>query len=178
MNLHYLRPMGLREVKNELHELEKEELIYHISELYKKYKPVKQYFDFFADPDEGKIIDQFKERVREGFYPTRGWRLKLGRSRKAINEFKKLGISPEADAELLLYFTECAVQYAREKHPRNEAYYTRLENSFEKALDYMAKNALLPPFRAQCEMVVERSNEFPWHSGTHMQTLFDHFYLD
>ena len=67
--------MGLREVKKELVELEKEELIYHISELYKKYKPVKEYFDFFANPDEEIILNKFKERVHEGFYPNRGWRL-------------------------------------------------------------------------------------------------------
>lgn len=170
--------MGLREVKNELNELGKEELIYHLSELYKKYKPVKQYLDFFTNPDEEKIMTAFKDRVREGFYPTRGWRLKLGRSRTAINEFKKLGISAEADAELLLYFTECAVQYAREKRPRNEAYYTRLENSFEKALEYQHKNALLGFFKEKNETVLERSADFPWHCGTHLETLFDRFYPD
>lgn len=168
--------MGLREVRKELNQLEKEELLFHIGELYKKYKPVKEYFDFFANPNEENIIEKFKERVHEGFYPNRGWRLKLYRSRKAINEFKKLGISPEADAELLLYFTEVAVMYGREKKPKSETYYTRLENSFEKALEYLDKNSLLAQFQNSCANVAERSEPFPWNCGVHMQTLYKRYY--
>ncbi|MDP4664026.1 MAG: DUF6155 family protein [Salibacteraceae bacterium] len=168
--------MGLREVKKDLENLEKQELIYHISELYKKYKDVKEYFDFFANPNEKEILEKFKERVHEGFYPNRGWRLKLYRSRKAINEFKKLGISPEADGELLLYFTEVAVTYAKEKKVATEAYYTRLENSFEKALEHMDKNALLPHFQIQNEAIVERCARFPWNCNVHVQSIYDKFY--
>jgi hypothetical protein len=87
--------MGLREVKTELNKLEKEDLIKHISELYKKFKPVKEYFDFYIDPDEKKLLEQYKEKVTEGFFPKRGYQLKLSISRKAINDFKKLGTSAE-----------------------------------------------------------------------------------
>jgi len=73
--------MGLREVKLELNKLEKEALIKHISELYKKFKPIKEYFDFYINPDESEILEQYKEKVREGFYPKRGNRLKLSISR-------------------------------------------------------------------------------------------------
>jgi len=168
--------MGLREVRKELQELDKEQLIYHIGELYKKYKDVKAYFDFFADPDEKAILDKFKERVHEGFHPARGWRLKLYRSRRALNEFRKLGISPEADAELMLYFTECAIQCAREKKFRNEDYYVRLENSLEKALEHMAKHDLLEKFKPRVEQAVKRSKSFPWNCGQHVETLFARFY--
>ena len=154
--------MGLREVKKELAELDKQELIYHISELYKKYKPVKEYFDFYANPDEILILNKFKERVHEGFYPSRGWRLKLYRSRKAINEFKKLGISHEAECDLLLYFTEVAVAYAREKKVKTESYYVRLENSLEKALEHMIKHKCLALFDARIYTLISRSEQFPW----------------
>lgn len=54
--------MGLREVKSELNKLEKETLIKHISELYKKFKPVKEYFDFYINPDESKILVTTQQR--------------------------------------------------------------------------------------------------------------------
>lgn len=168
--------MGLREVKKELDQLEKDQLIHHLTELYKKYSEVKEYLNFFADPDEKKLIEKYKERVYEGFYPARGWRLKLGRSRKAINEFKKLGISTEADADILLYFTEVAVQYAREKKPKNETYYTRLENSFLKALEYMKKNLVLEDFHQRCDYILERSEGFPWNCNEHLRTLHKRHY--
>jgi archaellum component FlaC len=65
--------MGLREVKSELNKLEKETLIKHISELYKKFKPVKEYFDFYFNPDESKILEEYREKVREGFL-SKTWR--------------------------------------------------------------------------------------------------------
>lgn len=48
--------MGLREVKSELNKLDNETLIKHISELYKKYKSVKEYFDFYINPNESENI--------------------------------------------------------------------------------------------------------------------------
>jgi len=168
--------MGLKQVKAELEHLEKEQLIFHISELYKKYKPVKEYFDFFANPDEQEILEKFKARVHEGFYPARGWRLKLYRSRKALQEFKKLGISPEADAELLFYFAEVAVQYAREKKPKTEAYYTRLENSFEKALEFIHENLMLASFQQRCLEICHRSEAFPWNCPVHLRSIYERYF--
>ena len=47
--------MGLKEVKSELNKLDKDALIKHISELYKNFKPVKEYLDFYINPDKKKI---------------------------------------------------------------------------------------------------------------------------
>lgn len=168
--------MGLREVKKELELLEKEELVYHISELYKKYKEVKEYFDFYSNPDEQAIIEKFKERIHEGFYPIRGKNLKLYRARKAINEMKKLGISAEADGELLLYFAEVGVKYAREKRVKTEAYYIRLENSFQKALEHLQKHDLLEKYEPRCKEIVERSARFPYRANEHIEQSFQSFY--
>ena len=81
--------MGLKEVKSELIKLDKATLIKHISELYKKYKPVKEYFDININTDENKILDQYKEKVTEGFIPRRGNQLKLSISRKAAGRTGK-----------------------------------------------------------------------------------------
>lgn len=167
--------MGLREVRKELSLLEKEELLHHITELYKKYKPVKEYFDFFANPDEDRLLDKFKERVHEGFYPTRGWRLKLYRSRKALNEFKKLGISSKSECDLLLYFTEVAVAYGREKKVKTESYYERLENSLEKAMLHMQKHELLNEFEQRIQTLIQRSEQFPWNCHKRLTEIYTHF---
>ena len=58
-------------------------------------------------PDEEKILEKYKEKVREGFYPKRGMRLKLSLSRKAINDFRKLETSKEKLGDLMLYYVEC-----------------------------------------------------------------------
>lgn len=59
--------MGLRELKSELKKQDKEMLIKHIPELYKKYKPVKEYFDFYINPNENELLKEYKESILERF---------------------------------------------------------------------------------------------------------------
>jgi len=167
--------MGLREVKKELATLSQDQLIHHIVEVYKRYPHAKEYFDFYVNPDEKVILEKYKERVHEGFYPARGRRLKLYRSRKALNEFKKLGVSPEADAELMLYFIEVGIVYAREKRPTGEAYYERLLNMLEKLLTHLVKASLLDEYNESLSHVVERAEGLPWEVQTNMSNLRNSF---
>ncbi len=154
--------MGLREVKSELNKLNKEELIKHISELYKKYKPVKEYFDFYINPDEQKLLEQYKEKVTEGFFPKRGYQLKLSISRKAINDFKKLGTSAESLADLLLHFVENGVDFTNEYGDIDENFYTSIENTYSNALDLIDKNGLLDKFEERANKIVVDTENIGW----------------
>lgn len=167
--------MGLRDVRKELESLEKQAIIHHLIELYKRYPKVKEYLDFFVHPDETALLEAYKLKVHEGFYPARGKRLKLYRSRKALNDFKKLAISPEAVALLLLYFPQVAVAYAREKSVKTETFYTRIETSFRGALEFIAANNLTEHFRSDIDHLVERCAPFPWNCQNHMRTIRDTF---
>ncbi|NQV52561.1 MAG: hypothetical protein HQ500_05225 [Flavobacteriales bacterium] len=168
--------MGLRDVRKELESLEKQAIIHHLLEVYKRFPKVKEYFDFFVNPDEQALLEEYKRRVHEGFYPARGKRLKLYRSRKAVNDFKKLAISPEAVGALLLYFTQVAVMCGRERHVKTEAFYTRIETSFRAALEYLEKNNLLLPFSMDVEDLIGRCEPFPWNCHVHMETIRSDFY--
>ena len=154
--------MGLREVKNELNKLNKTELIKHISELYKKYKPVKEYFDFYVNPDKKKLLEQYKEKVTEGFFPKRGYLLKLSISRKAINDFKKLGTSAESIADLLLHFVENGVEFTNDYGDIDENFYTSLENTYSNALDLIDKNGLLDKFENRANKIVADTEDIGW----------------
>ena len=101
--------MGLREVKSELGKLDKAILTKHISELYKKYKPVKEYFDFYINPDEKKILEQYKEKVTEGFFPKRGYQIKLSISRKAINDLIDSKASKEDIHQKRVWLIYCCI---------------------------------------------------------------------
>lgn len=170
--------MGLRDVKKELEQLDQEELIHHISELYKKHKAVKEYFDFFANPDEDELLEQFKGRIHEGFYPKTGKKLKVYKARKAINDFKKLAYSAEKVAALLIYFTQVSTVYAREHKLKTEAFYVRIENSFEAALKHMQQNMILEQFKEENDSLVERCLPMPWNCHQHMKSLFEEYYND
>ncbi len=164
--------MGLREVKSELNKLDKKELIKHISELYKKYKPVKEYFDFYINPDEKKLLEQYKEKVKEGFFPKRGFQLKLSISRKAINDFKKLGTSAESLADLLLYFVENGVEFTNKYGDIDENFYTSVESTYSNALEIIDKNGLLDNFKKRAYKIVTDTDEIGWGFQDYLEDLY------
>lgn len=45
-------------------------------ELYKKYGPVKEFYDFYLNPKENEVLEKYKEIINNEFFPLRG-QLKL-----------------------------------------------------------------------------------------------------
>ncbi len=168
--------MGLRELKKELSKQDKEILIRHISELYKKYKPVKEYFDFYINPKEEEILEKYKVKVREGFYPKRGFALKLSISRNAINEFKKLGTSKEALSDLLIHYVECGVEFTNEFGDIDENFYSSIENTLAKALELMSKEGILSKFEDRVYDIVEDTQNIGWGFHDYLAELYSEYY--
>jgi len=53
--------MGVSELKKELKSFEKDKLIELFLDLYKKNKAVKEYFDYFINPDEQALFNKFRD---------------------------------------------------------------------------------------------------------------------
>lgn len=168
--------MGLKELKQELKTQTKDELIKHIGELYKKYKPVKEYFDFYLEPDEDKLLAQYKRKVYAGFYSKSVWPIKLSVSRKAINEFKKLGVSQESIADLLLYFVECGVELTNDYGDIYESFYVSVESAFYKALEIMSKESLLDDFKDRCWTIMDNTGNIGWGFHDAISSMYYEFY--
>lgn len=168
--------MGLKELKSQLNKHSKAELVKHISELYKKFKPVKEYFDFYLNPDEAEILEKYKAKVRLGFYPKSGFDIKLSIARSAINEFKKLGTSKEALADLLLYYVECGIELTNEFGDIDENFYTSLENTFDSALKQMNEEEILNKFEARAHRIVENTLNIGWGFHDYLSHLYYTYY--
>lgn len=168
--------MGLREIKAELTKLDKDSLIKHISELYKKYKPVKEYFDFYINPDEEEVLAVYKAKVREGFYPKRGYNLKLSMSRKAINDLKKLGVSTECLADVMLYFVECGVEFTNEFGDIDDNFYTSVENTFEKAIELINQSGVLDKYKERATKVVNDTAGIGWGFHDYLADVYYEYY--
>ena len=153
-------------------------MIRNISELYKKYKPVKEYFEICIHPDEEKLLAVDKEKVSEGFFPKRGYQLKLSvaRRRSAINDFKKLGASEESVADLLLHFVESAIKYADCVVEVSESLYTSIGNTYSNALDLMSKNKVLAKFSRRAHNIVEETEYFGYGLYDYMRDLYEQYY--
>lgn len=154
--------MGKRELKLQLATFDKEQLIGLIGELYEKEKSVRAFLDYYLNPKEDKALATCRERVREAFYPKRGFQLKLASGKKAISDFRKLKPSPESMVDLLLTYVETGVEYTLEFGDIDEAFYMSLESVFRDAMKIIKKNKLQKEFEARAELIVTRTEHTGW----------------
>lgn len=170
--------MGFLEVKKELQKLDSKDLIKHISELYKKFPAVKEYFDFFISTNEEELLEKYKSKVREGIFPKRGYEPKLSISRKAINDFKKLGTTSGSLADLMLYYVQCGVEFTNDFGDIDEPFYTSMENTYAKALELMSKESLLDNLNERAKKIVDESTETGWGFNDYLADVYYSYYSD
>jgi hypothetical protein len=162
--------MGMKELKVGLEGLDKRHLIELISEIYRKNKNIQRFLDYYFKPDELKLFEEYKNRVREGFFPRRGYDLKLSLARKAINDFKKYEPPKELLADLMLYYVECGVEFTNNYGDISEAFYTSVAGSFRSALDLMGREGCLEKFKERAVKISNDTKGIGW--GFHDELLY------
>ncbi len=166
--------MGTPHLKNFLSSLSKEELIKHILELDKKFKPVQEYYQLYVNNDVSGITDKFKKIIETEFFPLRGLpKMRLSVARKAVAEAQKLGLPPEVMADLMLFYVETGVQFTHAYGDIDEPFYNSMESMYLKALKYMEKEGLLFGFEDRTTKILDKTVDTGW--GFH-DVLSDYFY--
>lgn len=166
--------MGLKEVKIKLKTLKKDELIMLISDLYKKNKPVKEYLEYWLEPDEEKLWKIYVKKVVEAFYPKQGYKVRLINGKKAISDFKKFKPNPILIADLMIIYIEVGTDYSVEIGDYDSKILTSIHSMLYDCLSYLHQNSLVEVFRKRFEDFVnlsEKVGDF-FHEIT-MQMLFD-----
>ena len=170
--------MGLREIKNELKKLDKDKIVDILTDLYKKNKAVKEYFDFYFDPNEKELFKKYRDKVFEAFYPKRGDNLKLKDGKKAISDFKKLGPSTELIADLMLFYVETGVEYTNDFGDIDDNFYSSLESTYVEALKLMRKENLLDKFAERTSKVINDTDNIGWGFHDYLSYVYSEFYPD
>ncbi|MEO6131858.1 MAG: DUF6155 family protein [Saprospiraceae bacterium] len=168
--------MGFTDVKKELNKLEKGKLIALIADLYKKNKSVKQFFDFYANPNEKELFEKYRDKIFYSFYPERGYQLKLKDAKQAIADFKKFGTSADLLAELILFYVETGVMFTNDIGDINEGFYNSLSVTYLNALTLMRKENLLEKFGIRAYKVVSDTTGIGWGFHDHLGDLYFSFY--
>ena len=98
--------LTLTQLKNHLKSKSANELVQEISELYKKFADVKDYYQTtLSESDKKEVLQKYKLIVRNEFFPLRGEpKMRLSVARKAVNDFKKISSSPENIADLMVFY--------------------------------------------------------------------------
>ncbi|HCT84192.1 MAG: hypothetical protein A2X11_12950 [Bacteroidetes bacterium GWE2_42_24] len=168
--------MGLSEVKQELRKLDKERLVDLLSDLYKKNKSVKEYLDFYVNPNEKELFLKYKDKVYEAFYPKRGDRLKLSDGKKAISDFKKLEASKELLSDLMLFYAETGVEFTNEFGDIDEPFYNSIASVYSNALALMDKENILDKFAERAKKIVDDTSGIGWGFHDELGDIYSDYY--
>ena len=125
--------MGVREIKHELNNYEKDKLVHMLVDLYKKNKFVKEYLNHFVKLDENKLFVLYQSKLSEELYPSTHRKYNLNKAQSVLSEFKKFNPSPEYLAEIHLYYIEVAIQFVRDKYYFCDRLAENMEKKFEEA---------------------------------------------
>lgn len=168
--------MGLTDIKKELRKLDKDKLIDLVADLYKKNKSVKEFFDFYVNPNERALFEKYRDKIFEAFYPKRGYSNKLKDGKKAIIDFKKLGTSPDLLADLMLFYVETGVKFTNDFGDINETFYKSLATTFIDSLTLMRKENILDKYEDRVGKVVDDTSGIGWGFHDYLVQVWIDFY--
>ncbi len=146
--------MSLLDIKKELKNLDQNELIELVLEIGKNYKQAKEYLEFFANPDQPKWLEVYKERLYLCFFPKMGWKCKISKAKKELSSFRSLGVSDDYYAHFLLCYVEFGLEYALDYGVLAENFHTSLFKVMVQSLEILKKENALPEFKNRFEQLV------------------------
>jgi len=170
--------MGLTDLKKELKKFDKDKLIDLVADLYKKNKAVKEFFDFYLNPNERELFNKYRDKVFEAFYPKRGLNFKLKDGKQAISDFKKLGASADLITDLMLFYVETGVKFTNDFGDIDENFYLSLQRTYVQALTLMKKENLLDRFADRASKVVKDTDGIGWGFHDFLANVYFDFYSD
>ena len=155
--------MSKRELKKYIAELNKEQLEAQILELYARFKPVKEYYDFAFKPNERKLLDDCKFKIHKEYFPPRGRRPKTRRSvaKKCIRHFRLLNVAPEFTAELMLYNLETAQSYSARRKVY-DSFYPAMFRFYEDLIKYCLEHGMQEAFAERINAIAEEAWQQDW----------------
>ena len=156
--------INLTTLKKHLKACSQEELINDIAELFKRFQPVKDYYQIQIYPqDEKQVAAKYKKIIQDQFFPARGYgKAKLSVAKKAITEYKKVTQTQVGLIDIMLFYVEQGVKFTDAYGDIDEPFYISMETMYEKAIKEMSKYGLKDTFQKRCQKIVSDTSEMGW----------------
>ena len=167
--------MSKRELRKYLKELTKAQLEDQIIDLYERFKPVKEYYNFAFNPKENELMEQCRFQISKEYYPVGSRKAKMRRS-VAQKWIKKLMLF-DADASLLadvMFFNiEIALTFSGEHFIRQESFFTSMYKSFDETLHFVSEKGILAEFKGRIEKIAGDTWDQKWPNRNAFEDLAD-----
>ncbi len=151
------------DIKKSLQNLEKEEFIQLVKDLYALSKENKSFLSARFDRDNKDILLEYKNKVIEPFYPKRGGigKLQLRPAKNAISDYKKASNDLLGTLDLMLTYVEAGTKFTTEYGYINENFYNSLESvlyDFKNLINTKSQD-YLDYFRERLEKLSQNSDK-------------------
>jgi len=165
--------MSKLDFKKEIESFDKKQLVQLIMDLYNKNASAKEYLDFLFNSNNEEVLKIYKQKVREAFYPKRGFGPKISIGKKAISDYRKLNPSPDSIIDLLLWYVESGVDFTNDYGDIDERFYLSIEGVYDNALKLIDKVGLHLKYQDRAFEITKKTENIGW--GFH-DTLCDCYY--
>ena len=167
------------ELNRYLKELDRNELENEVKKLYSKFDQVKKYYEMELSPDTSGILNEYKNKIKQEYFPNRGFgKARSGESRKIISEFKKISIFKKDVIELLLYRVEMMIEFSNAYGGIDEPFYNSLESSFKEACKTIQEEKLEQEYWAACRELIERTYSTGWGVSDGLEYIYEDYLGD
>jgi len=173
--------MSKTALKQHLQSLSNEQMVETVLEMYDNIKPVKEYFEYFLNPNEKEMFKKFRTVIVNEFYPKGKYtepKTRFSVAKKAIADFRALKPSPELLGDLMVTLAEMACQFTYDYGDMWEQYYDSAYTNFKNALIYLQKNNLLDNFKLRCEDCVKYASPCGYGFADDISNIFYQYYND
>lgn len=154
--------MSKLDLKKEIESFDKKQLIELIADIYNKNSSAKEYLDFLFNSNAEDVLKAYKQKVREAFYPKRGYGCKLSVGKKAISDYRKLNPAPDSLIDLLLCYVENGVDFTNDYGDIDENFYSSIEGVYDNALKMINKLGLLNKFQDRAYQITKKTENIGW----------------
>jgi hypothetical protein len=167
--------MSKRELRKYLKELTKDQLEDQIVDLYERFKPVKEYYNFAFNPKENELIEQCRFQISKEYYPVSSRKAKMRRSvaQKWIKKLMLLDADATLLADVMFFNIEIALTFSGEHIIRQDSFFTSMYKSFDEALRFASEKGILTEFRGRIEKIANDTWDQEWPNKNAFEDISD-----
>ena len=154
----------LNQLKQYLKTISQEESNTDISELFKRFPAVKEYYQIKLYPQaKAEVLAKYKKTIEDEFFPARGFsKARLYIAKKAIFDYRKVCDNEVDTIDIMLFYVEQGVKFTLAYGDIDEAFYASMEGMYEKALSAMTELGVKTIFEQRSRKIVTDTSGIGW----------------
>jgi hypothetical protein len=162
------------QIKSVLASLDKLELIALLKDLFDHSIESRAFLSarFLAEGVPDAILDKYRKRIVEQFFPKRGQgKLDLRSARRTIRDYRKATSDPAGTVDLMLTYVESGTEFTNQFGDINESFYNSLESVLDEMVGLLRTAegaALYPRFQDRVSRLARAASGIGWGYGDHV----------